>query len=66
MPGRIEFREAEDDPWRGRQPRYESLVMRGPRRFALTARLPSGERIDVPLGGRLTLEIRVEPPQPDE
>lgn len=38
------------DPWRGRQPRYEKLVMAGPQAFHLVARLPSGERIAVPLG----------------
>jgi hypothetical protein len=31
MPGRIELREP-DDQWGGRQPKFESLVMRGPRR----------------------------------
>jgi hypothetical protein len=46
-----------DEPWHGRQPKYDSLVMRGPRRFALTARLPSGERIEAPLRS-LTLELR--------
>jgi hypothetical protein len=42
------------NPWRGgHQPTFEKLVIRGPRRFALTARLPSGETVDVRLG-RLT------------
>jgi hypothetical protein len=56
-----------DDPSGGRlpgyeaQPKFETLVMRGRRRFALTTRLPSGERVDVPLG-RLSLEM--EPPRP--
>jgi|tagenome__1003787_1003787.scaffolds.fasta_scaffold20708282_2 hypothetical protein len=45
------------------QPRFETLVMRGPRRFALTTQVPSGERVDVPLG-RLSLEMRPDPPQP--
>jgi hypothetical protein len=45
------------------QPKFETLVMRGPRRFALTTRLPSGERVDVPLG-RLSIEMRREPPRP--
>jgi hypothetical protein len=45
----MEMREP-DDPGRGRQPKYEALVMRGEDRFALTVRLPSGETIDVPLG----------------
>jgi hypothetical protein len=62
MDDRVWPRESED-PWRGRQPKYEKLVMRGPRRFALTTRLPTGESIDVPLG-RLTFEIRVDPPPP--
>ncbi len=55
----MEMREP-DDLWRGRQPKYEALVMRGEDRFALTVRLPSGETIDVPLG-RFWLEAP-EPP----
>jgi hypothetical protein len=51
-----------DDPWRGRQPKGEKLVMRGPRQFALAARLPSGESVEVPLG-RLTFEMRLDPLQ---
>lgn len=39
-----------DDPWHGHQPKYERLVMHGTDQFALTARLPSGELIDIPLG----------------
>ena len=54
-----------DDPGRGRQPKYEALVMRDEDRFALTVRLPSGETIDVPLGRfweqTSTSAIRVEP-----
>jgi len=67
MPGRIEFREP-DDQWGGRQPKFESLVMRGPRRFALTVRLLSGERVDVPLTAGLTVEMRPERPpgEPNE
>lgn len=64
MPGRIEFRDS-DDPWRWHQPPYESLVMRGPGRFALTARLPSGERVDMPLASRVSFDMRVDPPPGD-
>ena len=49
-------------PWRGHQPKYETLVMRGPSRFAMTARLPSGKKVDVPLG-RLPFDVRVNPPR---
>jgi hypothetical protein len=45
----MEMREP-DDRRRGRQPKYESLVMLADERFVLTLRLPSGEVIDVPLG----------------
>jgi hypothetical protein len=38
-----------DDPWRGLQPRYEKIVMRGPRHFELVTKLPSGEPISVRL-----------------
>jgi hypothetical protein len=38
-----------DDPWRGRQPRYEKLVYHPPRSFFLITRLPS----DAPIGVRL-------------
>jgi hypothetical protein len=41
-----------DDPWSGRQPRYDRLVSEGGRYF-LDARLPSGEPIRCQLG-RLT------------
>lgn len=44
----IEAREA-DDPWRGRQPRYERLVKVAPGRLGLVTKLPSGEPITVPL-----------------
>jgi hypothetical protein len=60
MADRFEMRDA-DDPWRWHQPKFETLVMRGPRRFALTARLPSGERVDVPLGR--WFEVRFGPQQ---
>ena len=43
-------RRESDDPWRGRQPKYEKLVMRGPDRFFAATRLPSGRRIMVRLG----------------
>jgi hypothetical protein len=51
----LPFREAtfklreSDDPWRGVQPRYERIVMRGPRHFELVTKLPSGEPISVRL-----------------
>ena len=45
----MEMREP-DDRRRGRQPKYESLVMLDDDRFALTARLPSGETVEVPIG----------------
>jgi hypothetical protein len=35
------------DPWEGRQPKYEKIVRRGPRRFELHTKLPSGEPIAV-------------------
>ena len=54
----MEMREP-DDPGRGRQPKYEALVMRGEDRFALTVRLPSGETIDVPLGAVLGADVPV-------
>jgi hypothetical protein len=38
------------DPWRGRQPRYEKLVYRGPKQFAMATKLPSGKPIFVQLG----------------
>ena len=40
----------QDDPWQSHQPKYESLVMLADDRFALTARLPSGATIEIPLG----------------
>jgi hypothetical protein len=47
-PVKLERRES-DDPWRGVQPRYVSLVMRGERHFELVTKLPSGEPISVRL-----------------
>jgi hypothetical protein len=48
---RIELHQQEpSDPWRGLQPRYESIVMRGPGRFELLTKLPTGEPISVRLG----------------
>jgi hypothetical protein len=38
------------DPWHGRQPKYEKLVMRDSNRFHLDSRLPSGEPISVQPG----------------
>jgi hypothetical protein len=64
MTRRVEWREP-DDLWRGRQPSYETLVMSGRNRFALTTRLPSGERIDVPIG-RLSLDMRPPRPSPED
>jgi hypothetical protein len=49
MAGSLDRRDAED-PWGGHQPKYERLVMQDPNRFAITARAPSGERVDAPLG----------------
>jgi hypothetical protein len=42
------WRESED-PWKGRQPRYEKLVYRAPRSFSLVTKLPTGQPIEVPL-----------------
>jgi hypothetical protein len=39
-----------NDPWRGRQPKYEKLVRFGPSRFGLVTELPSGAPIPVPVG----------------
>ncbi|HEY2603785.1 MAG TPA: hypothetical protein VGI67_19655 [Thermoleophilaceae bacterium] len=39
-----------DDSNRRAQPRYKSLVKRGPREYYLTATLPSGEPVEVKLG----------------
>jgi hypothetical protein len=44
----VEFCET-DDPWRGRQPRYERLVKVAPGRLGLTTKLPSGKPITVSL-----------------
>jgi hypothetical protein len=48
MNPRFELREP-DDFWHGRQPKLEKLLMRGPHEFAMSARLPTGEDVDVPL-----------------
>jgi len=45
----IEWREP-DDPWKGRQPRYEKLLYRAPHSFLLVTKLPSGAPIEVKLG----------------
>jgi len=56
-----------DDFWHGRQPKLEKLLMRGPQQFAMSARLPTGESVDVPLA-RVTVRMLlngsgpVEPP----
>lgn len=64
--GRREDQDGPPEQRRGyrAQPKFESLVMRGPRRFALTTRSPSGALVDVPLG-RLSLDTRPGPPRPD-
>jgi hypothetical protein len=50
LPPSVKFERREsDDPWRGVQPRYERIVMRGPRHFELVTKLPSGESISVRL-----------------
>jgi hypothetical protein len=49
MKSSVEFREP-DDPWRGRQPRYEKIVRLGPLRFGLTTRLPDGQPVTCELG----------------
>jgi len=49
MTATVERREA-DDPWHGKQPRYEAVIAQAGDRYALAARLPSGERILVGLG----------------
>ena len=51
MASRVELRESED-PWRGRQPRYEKIVRLGPMRFGLATKLPNGEPIVCELGRR--------------
>jgi hypothetical protein len=57
MPGMPRWFEIRDknDPWGGRQPRYECLVKIAPGRLGLVTSLPSGERITVPLD-RLALD----------
>jgi hypothetical protein len=54
-----------DDPWCGRQPRYERLVSEGPGRFFLVTRLPSDELVRVQLG-RFHVDFSDDwlPPQP--
>jgi hypothetical protein len=54
MPRWFEIRD-KNDPWGGRQPRYECLVKIAPGRLGLVTSLPSGERITVPLD-RLALD----------
>jgi hypothetical protein len=41
-----------DDPWGGRQPKYEAIVRLGPMRFGLKTRLPNGEPVVRELGPR--------------
>jgi hypothetical protein len=38
------------DPWRGRQPKFDKLVMRDASHFFLVAKLPSGEPVLMQLG----------------
>jgi hypothetical protein len=53
---REEMRDPPDDPWGGRQPKFDRLVMRDARTFVLEGRLvPSGEPVAVRLG-RLGLD----------
>jgi hypothetical protein len=48
---RFEMREPPDDPWGGRQPKFDRLVMRDARTFLIEGRLvPSGEPVTVRLG----------------
>jgi hypothetical protein len=47
----FEIRES-DDPWRGRQPKYERIVRLAPGGFGLATKLPSGKPITVRLGNR--------------
>jgi hypothetical protein len=48
------------DPWHGRQPKYEKLVMRDSDHFYLETKLPSGEPISVQLG-QFSFEMRLPP-----
>jgi hypothetical protein len=48
------------DPWRGRQPKYEKLVMRDLNHFFLKTKLPWGRPIAVQLG-RLPREMPLPP-----
>jgi hypothetical protein len=50
-----------DEPWRGRQPKYEGLVFRRPKRVFLRTPLPAGWPIAVRLSH---LPRRSAPPQP--
>ena len=43
------------------QPKFEAVALRDDDRFVLTARLPSGETIDIPLG-----PLPREMPPPDD
>jgi hypothetical protein len=47
-------RRPSDDPWRGRQPKYDALVKLGSQGFGLRTKLPSGEAITVLLAGGVT------------
>jgi hypothetical protein len=49
-----------DDPWHGKQPKYEKLVYRGPGLFFAMTRLPSGEPTAVQLG---PMTARFSPPE---
>ena len=50
-----------DDPWRGRQPRYENIVRIAPMRFGLTTKLPNGDQVVCELAG-----LPPDPPFYDE
>jgi hypothetical protein len=57
MRARFEFREAGGAD-RGRQPRYEALLCRGPRHFYAVARDAAGERTEARL-----LRLTLDPPR---
>jgi len=59
MDDRFEGRRC-DDPWHGKQPKYEKLVYRGPGLFFAMTRLPSGEPTAVQLG---PVTARFSPPK---
>jgi hypothetical protein len=50
-----------DDPWRGHRPKYEKLVMKSPRSFGMTTRLPSGETSLAPIRTHLFTHLEMPP-----